>query len=155
MHVVKIFISYRPYCRGIVNWAIVQPVGFYNVRSLKQQSVGHVSFNRKNKDRLVRNQDNVFGRVTCCFCELYHYKHLSKRVGLEQSGPRHHLIENWLVLAMIELKNCWVVVKQQVFSLTWSGLESSIYQTEANTLIITPPKSFVGNTIPYDNSICM
>ena len=33
----------------------------------------------------------------------------STHVGLEQSEPHHHhLIEHWLVLAMIWLKNCWI-----------------------------------------------
>ena len=32
---------------------------------------------------------------------LFHYKNPTKRVGLAQSGPHHHLIENVPVLAMI------------------------------------------------------
>jgi hypothetical protein len=38
--------------------------------------------------------------VKCCFSELA-LKKSTKRVGLVQSGPHHHLIENLLVLAMI------------------------------------------------------
>ena len=42
----------------------------------------------------------------CCFSAFsvsvsYHYKNPTQRVGLEQSGPHHHLIENLLVLAII------------------------------------------------------
>jgi hypothetical protein len=36
-----------------------------------------------------------------------------KRIGLVQSGPHHHLIENWIVLTMIWLKNCSLGIKQQ------------------------------------------
>ena len=38
---------------------------------------------------------------------------LTQRVGLEESGSHHHLIENEFVLDMIELKNCCIGAKQQ------------------------------------------
>jgi hypothetical protein len=41
------------------------------------------------------------------------YTNPTKGVGLVQSGPHYHLIEIYLVLAMILLKNCSVGVKQQ------------------------------------------
>ena len=41
-----------------------------------------------------------------CFSGLQNCKNPTKRVGLIQNGPHHHLIENSLVLAMIYLKNC-------------------------------------------------
>ena len=54
---------------------------------------------RKSKDWFTRNQDNVsrVGRHAyprTVVSVSYHYKNPTKRVGLVQSGPRHHLIEN-------------------------------------------------------------
>ena len=60
-------------------------------------STQHAALRRKSKDCLARNQNNMSSGATClsthcCFSELALYK--SKRVGLVQSGPHHHLIEN-------------------------------------------------------------
>jgi hypothetical protein len=41
----------------------------------------------------------------------YYDKNSTKRVGLVQS--RHHLIKMYFVLAMIDLKNCLLEVRQQ------------------------------------------
>ena len=43
----------------------------------------------------------------------WHSKHTYKRIGEVQSEPHHHLMENYIVLAITELKNCWIDVKQQ------------------------------------------
>ena len=51
-------------------------------------STKHAASKRKSKDWLARNQDNVSSGTTCL-----PYKDQTKRVGLEQSGPPHHLIE--------------------------------------------------------------
>jgi hypothetical protein len=45
-------------------------------------------------------------------------------------GPHHHLIENYIVLAMIYLKNCWVGVKQQ-------SLTVNEYFTGQNHFLVT------------------
>jgi hypothetical protein len=41
----------------------------------------------------------------CCFSELA-LNNPTQRIGLEQSRPRHHLIENYIVLAMMKLLEC-------------------------------------------------
>jgi hypothetical protein len=46
---------------------------------------------------------NVLFMYVLYHCDL---QFRTKRVGLEQSGPHHHLIENELVLATIKPKNC-------------------------------------------------
>jgi hypothetical protein len=65
----------------------------------------HAALRRKSKDWLARNRNNVCGATyisaDCCFSELTNYKNRTPRVGLVQSGPHHHLIENLLVLAMM------------------------------------------------------
>ena len=57
----------------------------------------HVALRRKSKDWLARNQGNVseWGDM------LTRGLNPTKRIGLVQSGPHHHLIENEFVLAMI------------------------------------------------------
>jgi hypothetical protein len=47
---------------------------------------------------LVRNQDNVYPQT--CFSEQALWNP-TNYVGLVQSRPHYHLIENYLVLAMI------------------------------------------------------
>jgi hypothetical protein len=47
-------------------------------------------------------------------------KNPTKRVCLVQSGPHHHIIENYLVLAMIYLKNCWIGINQQSLTLCFN-----------------------------------
>ena len=54
---------------------------------------------RKGKDWFARNQDNVSELGYMSIRGLLFRG--TKRVGLVQSGPHHHLIENQLVLAMI------------------------------------------------------
>jgi hypothetical protein len=60
----------------------------------------HVAIRRKSKDGFARNQDNVseWGDMWLSICELLFqwatYKNPTKRVGLLQSGPHHHFIEN-------------------------------------------------------------
>jgi hypothetical protein len=54
---------------------------------------------RKSKDLLARNQDNVseWGDMSIrglLFQWASTIKNLTKRVGLGQSGPHHHLIEH-------------------------------------------------------------
>ena len=61
-----------------------------------------------------QNQGNVSELGDMSTCRLLFqwasiYKNPTQHVGLEQSGPHHHLIENYLVLDMIELKMCWVL----------------------------------------------
>jgi hypothetical protein len=56
----------------------------------------HTALRRKSKDWLARNQNIVsewkdMSISDCCFCD---YKNQTKCVGLIQSGPHHHLIEN-------------------------------------------------------------
>jgi hypothetical protein len=36
----------------------------------------------------------TFQHADCCFSELALKKNPTQRVGLEQSGPHHHLIDN-------------------------------------------------------------
>ena len=47
-------------------------------------SAEHVALRRRTKTGWTRNQDNV----------SMDYKNQTKRVGLVQSGPHHHFIEN-------------------------------------------------------------
>ena len=72
---------------------------------------------KKNKYWLTQNQNSGFE-----WCDMsnrgllfQYYNNPTRRVGLVQSCPHHHL-ENQLVHAMIELKICWVGVKQQLFT---------------------------------------
>ena len=51
-----------------------------------------------SKDWLARNQDTMSIGATClsvdcCFSELP-LKNPTKRVGIIQSGPHHHVVEN-------------------------------------------------------------
>ena len=62
-------------------------------------SAKHSTFRRKNKDWLDRNQNNVFRVEQHVYPRIVvsvnsHYKNPTQRVGLEQSVPPHHLIEN-------------------------------------------------------------
>ena len=52
-------------------------------------SAKHAAVRRKNKDWLARNQNNVSE-----WSDMSTLKLLFQRVGLEQSEPHHHLIEN-------------------------------------------------------------
>ena len=59
----------------------------------------HAALRRKNKDWFDRNRDNVpecgdnfYPRIAVSVNQ--HYTNPTSRVGLEQSGPHHHLIEN-------------------------------------------------------------
>jgi hypothetical protein len=52
-------------------------------------SAKHAAERRKNKDWLARNQNNVSE-----WSDMSTLKLLFQRVGLEQSEPHHHLIEN-------------------------------------------------------------
>ena len=49
---------------------------------------------RKSKDWLARNQSNVSMSTRGLVAVSQLYKNPTQRVGLEQSGPHHHLIEN-------------------------------------------------------------
>ena len=66
----------------------------------------HTALRRKSKDWLARNQDNVSECQQTVISMSQHYKNPTKRVGLVQSEPHYHLIENQLILAMIQPKNC-------------------------------------------------
>ena len=59
-------------------------------------SAKHAALSRKSKDWLARNQNNVERHVypRTVVSESYHYKNPTQRVGLEQNGPHHDLIEN-------------------------------------------------------------
>jgi hypothetical protein len=72
--------------------------------------------------------------------ESCHFKNPAKHVGLVQSGPHHHLIENELVLAMIYLKQQIPIL----WFLGWPdrGLNSRSIALEVSTLTITPPMWF-------------
>ena len=52
-------------------------------------STKHTAVRRRSKDRLARNQNNMSEWSDMSVRGL-----LFQRVGLEQSGPHHHLIEN-------------------------------------------------------------
>ena len=61
-------------------------------------SAKQAAVKRTSKDWLARNQDNVFVRRHVyprhVVSVSQHYKNPTERVGLEQCGPHHHLIEN-------------------------------------------------------------
>ena len=64
-------------------------------------SAKHAALRRKSKDWLARNLNNVpewsdmFPRgLRTVVSVSQHYKNPTRRVGLEQSGPHHHLMEN-------------------------------------------------------------
>ena len=62
-------------------------------------SAKHAALRRKSKDWLAQNQDNVSEwdvmSIHGLLCQLgEHYNNPTKHVGLVQSGPHHHLIEN-------------------------------------------------------------
>ena len=62
-------------------------------------SANHAALRRKSKDWLAQNQDNVsrVGRhvyLRTVVLVSQHYKNLTKRVGLVQSAPHYHLMEN-------------------------------------------------------------
>ena len=61
-------------------------------------STKHAALRRKNKDWLARNHDNVSEwsnmSIRIVVSVNQHYKNPTPRVGLVQSGPRDHLIEN-------------------------------------------------------------
>ena len=57
----------------------------------------HAALTRKSKDWLAQNQVNVSDWGDMSICGLLvsqHYKNPTKGVGLVQSGPHSHLIEN-------------------------------------------------------------
>ena len=62
-------------------------------------STKHAVVRRKKRDWLALK--HVYTRTVVSVS--WHYKNLTKRLGLVQSGPHHHhhLIENYFVLAMI------------------------------------------------------
>ena len=67
-------------------------------------SAKHAALRRKSKDWLAWNQDTVSEWRDMSICGLLFrwtntIKNPTKRVGLVQSGPHHHLFENELVLA--------------------------------------------------------
>jgi hypothetical protein len=70
-------------------------------------SAKHATLRRKSIDWLARNQINVSEwsdmstRGLLFQCASAMKKNQIQHVGIEQSGPHHHLIENQLVLAMI------------------------------------------------------
>ena len=63
-------------------------------------SAKHAVLRSKSRDWLVRNQNNVsewaisYVYLRKVVSVSYHYANPAKRVGLVQSGPHHHLIEN-------------------------------------------------------------
>ena len=62
-------------------------------------STKHAALTRKSKDWLARNQINVskwsnLSTSGLFFSVSLHYKNLTQRGGLVQSGPHCHLIEN-------------------------------------------------------------
>ena len=63
-------------------------------------SAKHAPLRRKNRDWLARNQNVSEWSEMSTRELLFHYKNPTRRVVLEQSGPRHHLIEQYFVLAM-------------------------------------------------------
>ena len=84
-------------------------------------SAKHAALRRKSKDWLARIRIMCPSGATCLPADLFQLtllKSNSACVGLVQSVPHHHLIENLLVLACYSWKNCLVGVKQQ--SLTHS-----------------------------------
>jgi hypothetical protein len=62
-----------------------------------QKKEDSTALRRKSKDWLDRNQDNVSEWNDMSISGLlfqFHYKNSTKRVGLVQSVPHHHFIEN-------------------------------------------------------------
>ena len=62
-------------------------------------STKHATLRRKSRDSLAWNQNNVSERSDMSICRLLFqwantFKNPTQRVGLEQSGPHHHLNEN-------------------------------------------------------------
>jgi hypothetical protein len=58
-------------------------------------SAKHAALRSKSKDWLARNQNNVSEWSSMSTRGLlFRHKNPTQRVGLEQSGPHHHLIEN-------------------------------------------------------------
>jgi hypothetical protein len=62
-------------------------------------SAKHAAFRKKSKDLLARNQNNVseWGDMSISgllFQRASIIQYPTKRVGLVQSGPHHHFIEN-------------------------------------------------------------
>jgi hypothetical protein len=70
-------------------------------------STKHAALRRKSKEwfgigiRILCPSVATCLSANCCFSELALYKNPTKRVGLAQSRPHHHLIENVPVLATI------------------------------------------------------
>jgi len=69
-------------------------------------SIKQTAWRKKSKDGLAWNQDNVsecgdMSMSGLLFQWASTIKIQTKRVCLVQSGPHHHLIENWLILAII------------------------------------------------------
>ena len=55
----------------------------------------HVAIRRESKDWLAWNQDNVLSVYLRTVVSVsLHYKNPTRGVGLVQSSPHHHLIEN-------------------------------------------------------------
>ena len=68
---------------------------------LEAFSAKHTSLHTKSKDWSTRNlsERHVYPRtVDCCFSELALLQNITERVGLEQSGPHHNLIENYVMI---------------------------------------------------------
>ena len=57
-------------------------------------SAKHTALRSKSKDWLARNQNNVSEWSDMSTRSDLALKKPTKRVGLEQSGPQHHIIEN-------------------------------------------------------------
>ena len=57
-------------------------------------SAKHAALRRKDRYWLALNQDTVFKGGDMSIRGLLHNINPTKRVGLVQSGPHHHLIEN-------------------------------------------------------------
>ena len=81
-------------------------------------SAKHAALRRKSKYkdwwlgiRIMCQSGATCLSADCCFSELALWisNYICKLVGLVLRGPHHHLIENWLVLAVILPKHllCW------------------------------------------------
>ena len=55
------------------------------------------------------------------------YTNPTQRAVQEQSGPHHNFTENQLVLAMIQLKNCYIGVKQQSLTHSLTTIKETFY----------------------------
>jgi hypothetical protein len=64
------------------------------------------SIKEKERRLLARNQNNVVEWSGMSIRGLLHNINSTKCVGLVQSGSHHHLIENQLFFAMMQLNNC-------------------------------------------------